>query len=315
MSTTKDLQELKAQLDEGITRMRDAFGVMDHDLDALSKDEAVFHIQALESYQHDDNALRDDAGTKSIEAITGELHAVDEQAKAFVDSWHALAKEYHDAAAQVEQHAHEHDGIASQFTHIIKALGDAVGHAATQVAEARAEHLQEVQNLTHSLGELGEHLFGAAKETEASVRQQQAEVLDKAIGAMKSLVEHHATQTLPQTFAEAANHLAHDAEQLASHTTQAADMLHHELETFLHDVGEFAAQQVHDKVEQKFAVLLQDAVGYLASEITESVAVTVAGAATTAAMAPIIPELAMLKGATEIIKDAIELVKTVESIF
>ncbi|HET7402709.1 MAG TPA: hypothetical protein VFJ62_13025, partial [Usitatibacter sp.] len=93
MSTTKDLEDLKAQLDDGISRMRDSFSVMDHDLDALSKDDSVFHIAALDSYQHDDNALRDDAGTKSIEAITGELHAADEQAKAFVDAWHDLAKE------------------------------------------------------------------------------------------------------------------------------------------------------------------------------------------------------------------------------
>lgn len=315
MSNAKDLADLKSQLDDGIARMKEAFGVLEHDLEALSKADAVFHHAALDDYQSDDNHLRDEGADKVIEDLKNHLHATMDADKRFAEAHQHLVAEYHEDLGKVDSHMHEHQGVSERFVGVMGTFASSIEHAAQEVGAVQAQHAHELQGIAQALGELGEHVMAAATETDTSVRQAQAEALDKAMQAMKALVEHHAGQTLPQLFDQAGSQLLQGAENLGHHVTQTADTLHNEMQALLHDISAFAAQSVHDKVEQKFQVLMQDALGYLAGEIQESMVVTVAGATTTGILAPILPELIALKIATAALKEAIEIFKALESVF
>lgn len=315
MSNAKDLADLKAQLDEGIAKMKESFGVLDHDLEALAKADAAFHHAALDSYQSDDNHMRDEAATSVLEELRNQLHATLDADKKFAEAHTHLTHDYHDDLAKVDAQLHEHHAHVERFVGVMGTFASNIGLAIEEVETAKSHHAHEVQNLSHSLSELAQHALAAATDTDHGVRQAQADAIDKAMHAMQALMTHHTGEVLPQLFEQTGSKLLQETQELGQHVTRTADTLHQELEGLLHDIAAFAAQQVHDKIEAKFSNLMSEALTFLSQEITESVAVTLSGAATTTVMSPLLPELAALKIATAAIKEAIEVFKALESIF
>ena len=162
---------------------------------------------------------------------------------------------------------------------------------------------------------LAEKVFGAATSVDHSVKQTQTEALNQASTELHALMDAHLTSHVPTNFQETVSQLTQHVHDLGEHATTAGNNVQNEIATLLHDIADFASHEVHDKIEQKFQHLMEEALSFLMQEILETIVVTTTGVATTAAMSEAIPILAVLKHALDGIKEAIKIFKTLEEIF
>ena len=312
MSTAKEVAEVKSQLEDGIARLRESFGMLEHDMEQLTGAPELVHHAALESYQADDNAIRNEAAAAALDAVNAALEGVKGASGRFGRAFEDLAGRYQEEATHVESEMQEHRVVCEQLVASMNAFADTLGHSVEEIDGVRAEHAAQVQELVQRLDDLGERVFAAAGETDSSLRQAQAETFEKALDSISELVDHHMEQTLPALFEESQSQLGETVQQLGEHVSAAADTLQNELQTLLDEVSDFTAQQIHDRIEEKMKGLIEEVVGYLASRIAESVSMTTTGAAITAALAELIPVLIALKAATGALKEAIHVWKELQ---
>lgn len=312
MATTKDLQEIQAQIEERIGVLRESFGVLEGDFAKLREADHAFDI---ELDQDCDNHLRNPAKEGS-ERLTHLNHDATLQFETHLqtDIGH-LGEDFHEAklalASHLEHHRHGHHALhhgMTEFTHEIGQVDSDMGHA-------KDEFIGQVSHMASELSQLGEKVFSTGSDLSHSVQDTQTQIIDKAAAGFKDLLGGHIDTLLPGHFEHTLSNLTHAVSDLGEQCNTIGTSFQSELETLLHHVGEFATQEVHNKVQEKFQKLIHEAVAHLAEQITESIATTAAGAAITGAMSPILPELAVLKAATELIKDAIAAFKALEDLF
>jgi len=148
-------------------------------------------------------------------------------------------------------------------------LGEMITNATATIATEQRETLQGV--FDHSLQQVAEFLSGDLCLLETDMSQfieELAEQLQEEIGA-----------------------LAGDFRERAS--------------DLVDDLGEYAEDQIKDEIENAFKQVLEDAVEEFAEELIKSIALTQAGVATSATLAPLVPALVAAE----------KLLKVINSIF
>lgn len=309
MASFKDLMEIQGQLDERVGTLREGFGVLEADFSKLKEEEHAFE---LELDRNCDNLLRH-ALTEDVQrlhTLNEETHTKCEPAiKAFEDLSQAFEEETKGLTDHVEQHRHGHHDLHQEMV----AFAGEVEQAGSELDHAKEEFLGQVSQMAGELNELAEKAFATGGELAHSIQDTQAQVIEKASGAFKDLLGGHIDSLLPGHFDQTLSNLTHAVSDLGGQCNTVGTAFQNELETLLQHVGEFATQEVQNKVQEKFQKLIHEAVTFLAEQIAESIAATTAGAAITGAMSPILPELALLKAATEIIKEAIAVLKALEN--
>lgn len=312
MATTKDIVDIQAEITERIGVLREGFGVLESDFNKLQQEDQAFDFdldldcdnqlrhtmkQDIERLQH----LEEDLDTQfETHLKTDIVHLKDE----FQEAQSTLSD-------HIEQHRDGHHGLHQEMI----AFGGEIDEASDELGEAKDEFVGQVQQLADELDELAEKVFSTGGELANSIQETQTQMIDKAASAFKDLLGSHADSLLPGHFEQTIGNLTHAVSDLGEQCNTIGTGFQNELETLLQHVGEFATQEVQNKVQEKFQKLIQEALSFLAEQITESIVATTAGAAITGAMSPILPALAVLKAATEMIKDAIAVFKALEDAF
>lgn len=312
MATTKDIVDIQAEITERIGVLREGFGVLESDFNKLQQEDQAFDFDLdLDC----DNQLRHTM-KQDIERLQHLEEDLDTQFETHLKTDIAhLKDEFQEAQStlsdHIEQHRDGHHGLHQEMV----AFGGEIDEASDELGEAKDEFVGQVQQLADELDELAEKVFSTGGELANSIQETQTQMIDKAASAFKDLLGGHADSLLPGHFEQTIGNLTHAVSDLGEQCNTIGTGFQNELETLLQHVGEFAAQEVQNKVQEKFQKLIQEALSFLAEQITESIVATTAGAAITGAMSPILPALAALKAATELIKDAIAVFKALEDAF
>ena len=308
MASFKDLVEIQGQLDERVGVLREGFGVLETDFGKLQHEEEVFEFDLDKNC---DNLLRHALGEEvdRLQKLQEESEAKCEPTvQAFKDLTHAFEEETKGLGDHVDQHRDGHHALH----HEMVAFSGEIEQAGGELEHAKEEFLGQVGQMASELNELAEKAFATGGDLAHSIQETQMQAIQKASGAFKDLLGNHMDSLLPGHFEQTLSHLTHAVSDLGSQCNTVGTAFQHELEALLQHVGEHATHEVQSKVQEKFQKLIHEAVAFLAQQIAESIAATTAGAAITGAMSPILPELAVLKAATEIIKDAIAVLKALE---
>jgi hypothetical protein len=308
MASFKDLTEIQGQLDERVGVLREGFGVLEADFTKLQHEEDAFEFDLDKNC---DNLLR-----HALTEQTDRLHKLYDEGRAkieptvqsFKDLTHAFDEETKGLSDHIDQHRDGHHALHQEMV----AFSGEIDQAGSELEHAKEEFLGQVGQMAGELNELAEKVFATSGDLAHSIQETQTQVIQKASGAFKDLLGSHTDSLLPGHFEQTLSHLTHAVSDLGSQCNTVGTEFQHELETLLQHVGEHATHEVQSKVQEKFQKLIHEAVAFLAEQITESITATTAGAAITGAMSPILPELAALKVATEIIKDAIAALKALE---
>ena len=312
MATIKDLTEIQSQIEERVGVLREGFGVLETDFGKLKSEDQGFKIDL----DHAAHTLLQDALTHDMERLQHlEQDAVTHFESTLRPEIQHLTEDFQEAKTSLTDHvAHHQDAHHALHQEMVTFAGE-IEQASGELDHAKQEFLGQVAHMASELHDLGEKAFATSGELAHSIQDTQVQILDKAATAFKDLVGGHIDSLLPGHFEQTLANLTHAVSDLGSQCHTVGTAFQNELETLLHDVGTFATHEVHDKVQEKFQNLIHEAVAFLLEQITESIAATTAGAAITGAMSPILPELAVLKAATEIIKEAIEILKALEHPF
>lgn len=314
MATTHDIAELKAQFDERIGHLREGFGVLEGDVTRLGGFQHDFTFTSLEDHQQDNNDINQighDLHQKTEELVQA-LVADEQKVKEHLDKFVQLV---HDNQAQLDTHLSHHTESHHALHEAAQVFSGNVEQITGELDQAHTEFVNHVQDMHQTINGLAEKVFGAATSVDHSVRQAQTEALNQASAALHSLIDSHLQGHVPTNFQEAAQQLGQHVHDLGEHATTAGNNVHNEIATFLQDMAQFAQHEVHDKIEAKFKHLMEEALAFLMQEIVETIVVVSTGVTTTAAMAEIIPVLAVLKHALDGLKEAIKIFKTLEEIF
>ena len=314
MATTQDIAELKAQFDERIGHLRESFGVVEGDVTKLGSFSHEFTFTSLEEHQRDNNDLnqvKNDMHDK-VTAFQNAVAAEEAGLKAQFDALEALVGT---GQSQLDAHIAQHDGAHNILHEAAQSFAGNVEQVTGEADHTKSEYVQHVQDMHQTLNGLAEKVFGSASAVDRSVREAQTEALNHASEQLHQLIDSHLQGHLPTNFQETTQQLTQHVHDLGQHATSAATNLEHEIATMIHDLTQFAQQEVHDKIEEKFKHLMEEALAFLMQEIMETIVVTTTGVTTTAAMSEIIPVLAVLKHALDGLKEAIKIFKTLEEIF
>lgn len=312
MATTQDLVDIQAQITERIGVLREGFGVLESDFNKLHQEDQAFDFDLDLDL---DNQLR-----QTLKQDTERLHHLEEDlATRFETHLRAdishLKEEFHEAKTALSEHVdHHRDGHHNLHEGMATFDGE-IHEAGSELEHAKEEFVGQVQGMADELSDLAEKVFSTSGDLAHSVQDTQTQIIDKAASAFKDLLGGHLDSLLPGHFEQTMGNLTHAVSDLGEQCNTIGSGFQNELETLLQHVGEFAVQEVQNKVQEKFQKLIQEALSFLAEQITESIAATTAGAAITGVMSPILPELAVLKAATELIKEAIAVFKALEDAF
>jgi len=308
MASFKDITEIQGQLNERVGVLREGFGVLESDFSKLQSEEDSFEFDLDRNC---DNLLRH-ALTEEVDR----LHKLQEECatkceptvQSFKDLTHAFEEETKGLGDHVDQHRDGHHALHQEMV----AFSGEIEQAGGELDHAKDEFIGQVAQMANELNELAEKAFATGGNLAHSIQETQTQVIQKASGAFKDLLGTHIDTLLPGHFEQTLSNLTHAVSDLGSQCNTVSTSFQHELETLLQHVSENTTHEVQSKVQEKFNKLIHEAVAFLAEQIVESIAATTAGAAITGAMSPILPELAALKAATEIIKDAIAALKALE---
>lgn len=213
-----------------------------------------------------------------------------------------------------QQHAHEWDQAHDALKSAVNALEQVAVQTASGAQQGFSTLQGAVEQTTQSTQDLLHQFEGAAQTfghtlsdtVSTSLNRAAHEFHDGVAGALNGKVTEH----LGTMFQNAEQSLT-DVAQTAEHTAQ---NFAHEAEDGLQHFGQSVVEGAKHSIEQAGEHLAKDAVEALGATIAASVAEITAGSAITSAMSPILPEVIVVKEASEAIKDLISVFKTVGSI-
>jgi hypothetical protein len=312
MATTQDLMDIKAQMEERVTTLRESFGAIEDGIEQLNQEQDAFDFQMNESL---DNDIRDQL--EATEQKIGELQ--EELAKHFDSELKpAITKLQEECdtakaaladklAEQTEGHHGLHDGMV--------AFGQEMEEIRGTFEQTRDEFISQVSDLAQTLSDQAEKVFTTHQQVAQSIQETQTEAINQAHSAFMELVGSHIESLLPGNFEQAVNNLTQGVSDLGDTCDSVSNSFQSEMQTLIQNVLQHAQQGVASEVQQRFQQLMEEAVAFLAQQIIESITMTTAGAAVTGTLSPIMPGLAALYKATEAIKEAIKIFKALAEVF
>ena len=258
-------------------------------------------------------------GTGALHDALTELHQLTAQiTQEFTQTFGAAVEALHQHTTQTQgstqQHGHDwdqsHDALKSALTALEQtATQTATGaqhefstlqSAVEQVAQSTQDHLHQFETAAQTFG----HTLTNTVAT--SLNRAAGEFHDGITGAVTGKITEH----LGSMFQNAEQSLT-DVAQSAEHVAQ---NFAHEAEDGLQHFSSAVVEGAKGQIEQAGEHLAKDAIETLSAVIATSIAEATAGSAITAAMSPILPEVIIVKEASEAIKDLVSVFKTVGSI-
>ena len=258
------------------------------------------------------------AGADMQEALT-QLHDLATQLAAQLTQTLGHAVEtLHQNTAQTQtatqQHAHDwdqaHDGLKSAISALEQTTVHTTAAAVSTFGELQTavEHVtQTTQDLLHQFETSSQTIQHALTNTVATTLNHAAGAFHDGIaGALNGKVTEHLTSMF-QNAEQSLTNLGQTAEHVAQNFA-------HEAEDALQHFGQAVVEGAKHEIEQAAEHLGKDTLEALGATIATSIAEATAGAAITSAMSPILPEVIVVKEASEAIKDLISVFKTIGSI-
>jgi len=213
-----------------------------------------------------------------------------------------------------QQHAQDwtqaHDTLKSALASLDQSLTQGTATAVSTFGELQ-QTVQQVaqtsQDLLHQFDTGAQSFQRALADTVSSnLTKASGDFHDGIAGALHGKVTDH----LASTFQNAEQSL-NDLAQSAEHVAQAhAQLIEEEMKQFAQMVQEHTKNEIAQVADH----LAKDALEALSAFIATSIAEATAGSAITGAMSPILPEVIVVKEASEAIKDLISVFKAVGSL-
>jgi ElaB/YqjD/DUF883 family membrane-anchored ribosome-binding protein len=255
-----------------------------------------------------------------LQAVVQQLHELaqtftQELGQKLAATVEALHQATAQTLAQMQQHATDWDqtdeALKSATTALEQALEAAaagatstLGNLQSGVEQAHASTTELLQHLTDSVtkvhGELVDTVSSTLKKSADEFHDGVASGLTGKLTEHLTSIFHNATQSL---------------DNLGTTATHITQNFGHEAEAALQSFASGLEDGIKSQLEAAGEKLAKDAMEALATFVATSVAETTAGSAITTAMSPILPEVIVVKEASEAIKDLISVFKAVASVF
>ncbi len=266
-----------------------------------------------------DQRVATTSDTGALHDTITELHQLTAQitqefAQTFGAAVEALHQHTTETQGSTQQHGHDwdqaHDGLKSSLTALEQIATQAAAGAnhefgtlqstVEQVAQATQDLLHQFESTAQTFG----HTLTDTVTT--SLNRAAGEFHDGITGAVTGKITAH-LGSMFQNAEQSLTDVAHSAEHVAQNFA-------HEAEDGLQHFSSAVVEGAKHQIEQAGEHLAKDAIEALSATIATSIAEATAGSAITAAMSPILPEVIVVKEASEAIKDLISVFKTVGSI-
>ncbi|HEY0613839.1 MAG TPA: hypothetical protein VGC96_04320 [Candidatus Elarobacter sp.] len=258
-------------------------------------------------------------GAGPLQDTVSQLHDLSTQlGAALTQSLAHAVEELRQSTAQTQsgtqQHAqdwdHTHDTLKSSLAALEQAATQTASAAVATFGELQTsvEHVtQTTQDLLHQFEQAAQTLqHGLADTVTSALSRASQEFHDGVTGALNAKITEHLTECF-QHGEQALANVAHTAEHVAQQFA-------HEAEDALHHFAQGVSDGVKHEIEQVAEHLGKDVLELVSTFVATSIAEATAGAAITGAMSPILPEVIVVKEASEVIKDLISVFKAVGSL-
>lgn len=284
---------------------------------AVTNFESLFGDHAQAAAQP---AERAEHGSAEFEQTIAQLHEVAAQlAKEIGETLHQAVEALHQSTTQTQTDTEQHGAAWDKAHDSCKQVMANLDQTADQAVAAATSLLTALQGgvdqATHSTQDLLHQIDQSAQSVSQTVTETVTSTLNKAAGdfhdTISGAVSGKVTDHLATIFSNAhdsLNNLAQTAEHIAQNFS-------HEAEQALQQFGHQVVEGAKNELEQTGEKLAKDAMEALATNVTTAIAEATAGSALTSAMAPILPEVIVVKEASEAIKDLISVFKSIASIF
>jgi len=314
MANAHDLQQVLNEMHERTDALREGFGVVESDFGRLETEDGQFKFEELSGYHADVGEVQgySEDLSKEVDQMLEfqNQHLESDLRQQIAHLTEAIAA----AASALHDHANRHQEAHHDLQHEATQFGSDIDHSISELDHTKAQYLQHVDHMTQTLGDAADKASHSAQALGDSVQHEQTETLNKAHESCHGTVSKHNESTIPQLLEQGLSQLGQGADHLDQHCTSTGDMFKQELTQFIKDIEDDAIKEVHDQIEAKFKKLIEEVLKFLADQIAESILMTTAGAATTSAMAEILPEMIALKKALDAIKVAIEAFKALKDL-
>jgi hypothetical protein len=261
-----------------------------------------------------------DQGSAEFEQTIKQLHDLATQlTKEITETLQHAVEALHQSTTNTQQDTEQHSAAWDKAHDSCKQGLTTLDHTAEQAVAAATGILTSLQGsvdqITHSTQDLLHQLDQSAQAVNQTVSEHVTSTLNKAAGdfhdAISGAVSGKVTDHLTSIFNNAQESL-NSLGQTAEHITQAFSQ---QAEQALQQFGSQVVEGAKNELEQTGEKLAKDAMEALTANVTTSIAESTAGSAITSAMAPILPEVIIVKEASEAIKDLISVFKSIASIF
>jgi hypothetical protein len=271
--------------------------------------------------QHDAPAApADDHDTADLQQEVDQLHQLAQTIAAEIGQKLTAAIEgMHAQTTQMLQTSQEHAQEWDQTHDALKAATTALEQVLDQAAHGATTTLGELQSgleqATHSTTDLIANLEKSATSIHTELSDTVTSTLKGAASEFHDGIANAVTGKLTEHISSAFSSGKDALGNLEQSATHIAQDFGHEAESALQNFAHELADGIKNQLEAAGEKLAKDAMEMLSSKVAASIAEGTAGTAITGAMAPILPEVIIVKEASEAIKDLISVFKAVASVF
>ena len=297
-SALHQIDTLHHTLGQAVTGFDQLFGEHAAPAQAAAPHDAGAEVQQTADQLHElAQTIGSELGQKlvaAIEALHAQTQSAIQSVQAHSSDWEAAYTSLKGALTTLEQTLEQATGDVTQVVGELQRGVETAGEATNHLLENVAKSVSTVH------GELSQTVDDTLKKASGDFH-------DTVSGALSGKLTEH----LNSVFSNGRDALS-NVEQTATHLFQEFG---HEAETALTSFAHDVADNIKNQLEAAGEKLAKDCMELLSAKVAASIAEGTAGAAITGAMAPILPEVIVVKEASEAIKDLISVFKSVASIF
>jgi hypothetical protein len=242
----------------------------------------VEHIGALAQTHADTN-------------LTHVEHSVEESEKHLTDAAHTTKADVTQAHSDLQQHGFD---TVEQAHHTVDEIHD----NAHQENETHFGHFDgHVDNLDQQVEAHENHLQSAIQHASEEVTGNVTSIIETAFSTFSSALSDTHTSDLTQGVSEVHDALGHALEKFQEDASGVAQHLMESVEHSIGDIGSHIGETMTQAIQEAVTETIEKVIEDLIKDILESIVMMETGAAITAALSPILPELVIAKSICDII--------------
>jgi hypothetical protein len=291
-------EEIRAAM----AHVQDAWQAAQHAVGAM---DAVFHGGG--EGHVDAEAAEPGHGALDVHVLTDAAHQIEaDLGQAFSTAIHALESEFTQATQELQS---QYNALQSA-QHDLQAGLTELQHGCEQAGHSAQEAFKTLETTVADLQQQGE----AALKEFADAAQQLHTGVSKGFGEASRQASEHFNETLSsqelqkltQGFSDLFRQLEAGFSQFSDHADHALQTFSSDLQSAFHDLSNQVSHEVRDQIDHAGQQLIHDGIEKLAQSVAVAVAEAEVGAEISAAMSPYLPEIIIVRRATDAIKELIQ---------